>query len=213
MNPPFFTSEHKRTIGAFGVIFLVLGAGMILASHSGVDSYSPGGTVTFKSNAPLFPPGELMSPSVPRRLRIPDLYIDTNFVPLDLQSNGEIEVPKGYEEVGWYTKGPTPGELGPSVVLGHVDSYKGPGVFLTLGKLTAGDYIYIDREDGTTATFRVTSLERYDRDAFPSEKVYGDIDHAGLRLITCSGTYDKQTQEYDRVLVVYAMLVTEGSAQ
>lgn len=154
-----------------------------------------------------------LSESDPVRLRIPDIFIDTNFVPLGLQDNGEIEIPEGYTEVGWYTYGPTPGEIGPSVVLGHVDSYQGPGVFLFLGQLKEGSVVYIDREDGTTATFRVTALERYNRDEFPTEKVYGNLDYAGIRLITCSGTYNRDTLEYDRVLVVYGELVDEAAAQ
>lgn len=156
---------------------------------------------------------EPLSESEPVRLRVPDIFVDTNFVPLGLQDNGEIETPEGYTEVGWYTKGPTPGEIGPSVVLGHVDSYEGPGVFIHLGQLEEGNLMYVDREDGTTAVFRVTALERYNRNAFPTEKVYGDLAYAGIRLITCSGTYNHETLEYDRVLVVYGELVEEGEGQ
>ncbi len=151
--------------------------------------------------------GPVMGESDPVRLRIPKLFIDTNFVPLGIDANNEIEVPKGYTEVGWYTYGPTPGELGPAIVLGHVDSKNGPGVFLFLGQLKVGDLVYVDRVDGSTATFRVTTMERYDRSNFPTEKVYGNIDHAGIRLITCSGTYSHETNEYNRVLVVYGELV------
>lgn len=152
-------------------------------------------------------PAEPLSGSDPVRLRIPDISVNTNFVPLGLQDNGEIETPEGYTEVGWYTNGPTPGEIGPSVVLGHVDSHDGPGVFMYLGQLKEGDVVYVDRKDGTTATFRVTALERYNRDEFPTQKVYGDLPYAGIRLITCSGTYDYETLAYSRVLVVYGELV------
>ncbi len=212
MKKVHLSSESRKTLGAIGVLLLMVGIGIMVASHTGVDSYSFT-AAALKSTSSMFPAGDPMPYAEPVRLRIPDLYIDTNFVPLGLQDNGEIEVPEGYEEVGWYTYGATPGELGPAVVLGHVDSYKGPGVFLALGQLQPGDYVHVDRDDGTTATFRVTQLERYDRDAFPSEKVYGAIDHAGLRLVTCSGTFDKQSQEYDRVLVVYAVLVDDAAEQ
>lgn len=158
-------------------------------------------------------PAVPLSESEPVRLRIPDIFIDTNFVPLGLQDNGEIEIPEGYTEVGWYTYGPTPGEIGPSVVLGHVDSYEGPGVFIYLGQLKVGSLVYVDRADGTTAAFRVTALERYNRDEFPTQKVYGNLDYAGIRLITCSGTYNHETLEYDRVLVVYGELVDDTMAQ
>lgn len=212
MNPSRLTPEHRKTLASAGLILLAAGVGILLLSQTSVDSYSAFRAAA-RDAAPAFDRAEPLSEAEPTRLRIPDIYVDTHFVPLGLQKNGEIEIPKGYEEVGWYTYGPTPGELGPSVVLGHVDSYKGPGVFLFLGQLSPGDSIYVDREDGTTATFRVTTLERYDRDAFPTEKVYGDIDHAGLRLVTCSGEFDQRSQLYDRILVVYAELVEDPKAQ
>lgn len=152
---------------------------------------------------------EVLSPSEPTRLRIPKLEIDTTFVPpLGLLENGEVGVPDSYTEVGWYKYSPTPGALGPAVILGHVDSYEGPAVFFYLGQLEPGDDVYIDREDGRTAHFKVESLERPKQAEFPTERVYGDIDHAGLRLITCSGTYVRGNQRYTHNLVVYAKLVT-----
>lgn len=148
---------------------------------------------------------EYLAASLPVRLRIPTLDLDATFTdPLGLAHNGEIEVPKGYEEVGWYKYGPTPGELGPSVVLGHVDSVAGPAVFYSLGQLALGDEIEIEREDGSIAMFEVTALERYAQDDFPTQLVYGDIDHAGLRLVTCTGTFDRGIQRYSHNLVVYA---------
>ena len=208
------TPEIRQTIGSIGIILLVAGLGiMLVSSGTGVDSYASSAQRAVQEVMAAFELKAPMAEAAPMRLRIPDIYVDTTFVDLGLEENGEIEVPEGYQEVGWYTKGPTPGELGPAVVLGHVDSYEGPGVFLTLGQLQPGDYVYVDREDGSTATFRVTALERYDRDAFPKEKVYGDIDHAGLRLVTCSGTFNRDAQEYSRLLVVYAALVEDGQAQ
>lgn len=145
--------------------------------------------------------------SLPVRLRIPKLSIDTTFVaPLGLAESGEIEVPDSNTEVGWYQYGPTPGELGPAVIVGHVDSYIGPAVFFYLGQLDLGDDIYIDRADGTTAHFVVEELERPKQSSFPTARVYGDIDHAGLRLITCSGIYERGKQRYTHNLIVYARL-------
>ncbi len=148
-----------------------------------------------------------MPAAMPTRLRIPKLTIDTSFVaPLGLLDNGEIEVPESYTDVGWYQYGPTPGELGPAVVVGHVDSYTGPAVFFYLGQLEPGDDIYIDRDDGTTAHFVVESLERPKQSAFPTARVYGDLNYAGLRLITCSGIYERGKQRYTHNLIVYARL-------
>lgn len=152
--------------------------------------------------------GVFMEKSNPVRLLIPGLNINVSFTkPLGLEEDGEVAVPDTYDEVGWYQYSPTPGELGPAVVLGHVDSYTGPAVFFSLGQLKPGDDIYIDREDGTTAHFQVTNFERYEQVAFPTEKVYGNINYAGLRLITCTGTFNKGEQRYSHNLVVYAKLV------
>ena len=151
---------------------------------------------------------EVMHESSPQRLQIPKLNIDTTFsASLGLNEQKEIEVPEEYDQVGWYKFGPTPGEIGPAVILGHVDSVDGPAVFYSLGKLEAGDRIYVDREDGSTAEFEVTSLQRVSQDNFPTEEVYGKIDYAGLRLITCSGKYDKVTKRYSNNLIVYAKLL------
>ena len=149
-----------------------------------------------------------MAEAIPTKLSIPKLKIETTFEkPLGLAPDGAIEIPESYTQVGWYEHGPTPGEYGPAVILGHVDSVSGPAVFFPLGQLEAGDDIFIDRADGSVAHFIVERLERYEQIAFPTAKVYGDIDHAGLRLITCSGTFIKGEQRYTHNLVVYAKLV------
>lgn len=154
----------------------------------------------------------VLSGSKPVRLTIPSINVDALFEePLGLNADQGIEVPDSFDSVGWYEHGPTPGELGPAVVLGHVDSVSGPAVFYSLGQLTPGDTIAITREDGSVAVFRVTGLARYEQEGFPTELVYGDLDHAGLRLVTCSGIYDRGAQRYSHNLVVYAALI-ESSA-
>lgn len=149
----------------------------------------------------------------PLRLSIPKLDIDAPFEePLGITESGEVAVPEEYETVGWYQYGPPPGEFGPSVVLGHVDSHTGPAVFYSLGQLAKGDEIFIERDDGSVAVFSVTALERPSQDEFPTERVYGNIDHAGLRLITCTGTYDQSEERYSHNLIVFAKLTrTESS--
>lgn len=158
-------------------------------------------------------PAYTMERSSPLRLRIPKLFVDAAFEePLGLKDNKEIEVPEEYDTVGWYKYGPTPGSLGPAVVLGHVDSREGAAVFYTLGLLEPGDSVFIDREDGTTAEFIVESKERVNQSEFPTERVYGNLDHAGLRLITCTGNYDHGELRYDKNLIVYLKL-REPNAQ
>lgn len=154
--------------------------------------------------------GPIMNASEPVRLVIPKLNINVVFTePTGLNDAGELDLAQNYEDVSYYRYGPTPGELGPAVVLGHVDSVDGPAVFYALGQLEVGDRMLIERADGSTAVFLVTELERPSQNAFPTEKVYGNIDHAGLRLVTCSGVYDKGEQRYSHNLVVYGTLVIE----
>jgi len=151
----------------------------------------------------------VLEASQPVGLRIPSLSINTAFGDtLGLDDEFQIEVPRGYQEVGWYEHGPTPGELGPAVILGHVDSYTGPAVFYTLRKIEEGELIYVDRADGSQAIFRVTTVEDIPQSVFPTHRVFSDIDHAGLRLITCTGTYDKGIERYSHNLIVYAELVS-----
>lgn len=152
--------------------------------------------------------GYAMEAAVPSVLSIPKIKLETTFEePLGLNPDGTAAVPESYTKVGWYKNGPTPGELGPAVILGHVDSFKGPAVFFSLGQLEVGDDIFVTREDGSTAHFVVSELERNQQSEFPTVKVYGDLPYAGLRLITCSGTFVKGEQRYTHNLIVYAKLV------
>lgn len=156
----------------------------------------------------LIAKGPIMEKAEPTRLYIPAANIETTFEQsLGLNEDRTIQVPDSYDKVGWYQYGPTPGELGPAVILGHVDSRDGPAVFYRLGQLTVGDEIIINRADGTIARFEVTSLERHQQNGFPTELVYGNIDHAGLRIITCTGIFIRGEQRYTHNLIVFAKLV------
>lgn len=155
-------------------------------------------------------PPNALPPSEPVAIDIPAINVHSSMLRLDTRQDGSIEVPP-YEpnsRTGWYEDSPTPGERGPAVILGHVDSVKyGPGIFHELGRLRAGDVVTVDRADGTTAVFRVTRTERYPKDAFPTFKVYGNIDHPGLRLITCGGDFHAEQGNYEDNVVSYATLV------
>ena len=144
----------------------------------------------------------------PGMLRIPSVDITASFeAPVGIHDDGTIGVPDSFETVSYYRYGPVPGALGPSVVLGHVDSYEGPAVLFNLGQVAVGDRIEIERVDGSVAVFAVTGLERVEQGTFPTERVYGNIPYAGLRLITCSGVYDRRTMRYSHNLIVYAELI------
>ncbi|WP_347059666.1 class F sortase [Blastococcus sp. HT6-30] len=165
------------------------------------------------------PPAELVSPassapqlpaSTPTRVQIPALAVTSRIMELGLERDGSMEVPPGAYPVGWYDGSPTPGQLGPAVLAGHVDWEGDPGAFYGLRELRPGDTVVVDRADGTVATFSVDRVEEYAKANFPTEKVYGDIDHAGLRLITCGGAFDEDTGDYQSNIIVYASLTTVG---
>ncbi|MGY1724755.1 class F sortase [Blastococcus sp. SYSU DS0533] len=144
--------------------------------------------------------------STPVRIQIPALGVTSRIIELGLERDGSMEVPSGAYPVGWYDGSPTPGHLGPAVLAGHVDWEGEPGAFHGLRELLPGDTVVIDRADGTAATFRVDRVEEHAKDDFPTEHVYGDIDHAGLRLITCGGAFDEDTGDYLNNVIVYASL-------
>ena len=146
-----------------------------------------------------------MPKSVPVRLRVPGIGVDSKLIDLGLKRDGTLGTPPGAFPAGWFTGAPTPGEVGPAIIAGHV-RYETPGVFARLTEMRRGDMILVNRNDGSTARFRVTRLARFAKSEFPTKQVYGDIDHAGLRLITCGGL-DAKTNEFDENVVVFAELV------
>ena len=152
--------------------------------------------------------GEVLGEAEPLSVTVPSVGLVTPpLQSLGLLADGSLEVPQDYDVAGWYRGGPTPGELGPAVVAGHVDSAaEGPAVFFRLAELRPGAEILVDRADGTTAVFAVDRVAQYPKDAFPTAEVYGDTDHAALRLITCGGSFDRASGSYRDNIVVFARL-------
>jgi LPXTG-site transpeptidase (sortase) family protein len=148
-----------------------------------------------------------MRKSTPIRVTIPAIGVDSSLIRLGLTSNGGLQVPPNGFPAGWFTGGPTPGEKGPAVIAGHVHWAGRPGVFTRLARLRPGDKIKVTRRDRSAATFRVVRIKQYPKSSFPSAAVYGDLDHAGLRLITCGGL-DYVSGKYEANVVVFADLIT-----
>lgn len=148
--------------------------------------------------------------SVPVRLQIEAIGVDTELMALGLNDDATMEVPPEGFPAGWYTGAPTPGELGPAILAGHVNWLATEGVFFRLAELAPGDEVVVAREDGSSVVFAVTSVEQHPKDAFPTADVYGDIDHAGLRLITCGGVIDSATRSHTDNIVVFASIVEPG---
>ena len=148
-----------------------------------------------------------MARSVPVRVEVPSIGVDSDLMELGLRSDGTMEVPPEAFPAGWYNGAPTPGELGPAVIAGHIDWVTGPAVFAELSEVAVDDEIVVTRADGTRVVFRVTSVGQYAKDDFPTDLVYGNIDHAGLRLITCGGSWDAEAGHYRDNTVVFAEIV------
>ncbi|WP_330298223.1 class F sortase [Streptomyces sp. NBC_00503] len=153
-------------------------------------------------------PAAPMAASEPVRVRVPAAGVDTSPVlGLGLAADGTVEVPSvaDGDKIGWYTKGVTPGETGPAVLIGHFDTARGPAVLKDVAKVHTGDEITVTRADGTDAVFRVRELEQVDKKNFPTAKVYGDTARPELRLITCGG--DITAGHRPDNIIMYADLV------
>lgn len=161
------------------------------------------------SEIPSRTTGPIMEESTPTLIDIPAIGVSSALMNLGLNSDGTVEVPPVEPEApaGWYDGSPEPGTLGPAVILGHVDTRAGPAVFYRLGELREGDEISVTREDGTIAIFVIDRVESYPKSEFPTEQVYGNTDHAALRLVTCGGPFDSAAGSYLENVVVYASLV------
>jgi Sortase domain len=142
--------------------------------------------------------------AAPVRVRIPSIDVDSGLQELGLAPDQTIEVPTDPSTAGWWSGGPRPGQVGPAVVVGHVDSKTGPAVFFRLRELAPGEEVLIDRADGTTARFTVTTLDRYQKALFPSDLVYYPTLQPQIRLVTCGGPFDPSTGHYRDNVVVYA---------
>jgi len=168
--------------------------------------------------APLFPgdnaagaPGvKPTARSVPLALRIPAIGLNAPLSELGLNPNHTVQVPTDFQEPGWYKFGPSPGQMGSSVILGHVDSYQGPAVFFQLRSLRPGDHVDVTLADGVVSHFVVRQVAMYSKSNFPTLQVYGPHGYSALQLVTCGGAFDNQTRSYLSNVVVYTSLVSTG---
>jgi Sortase domain len=163
--------------------------------------------------------GPELARSLPISISIPAIGVSSRLLYVGLNPDGTIQVPPLDDppftnEAAWYKYSPTPGQLGPSIIEGHVDSSDaGPSVFFRLGALEPGDLVYITLADRQVAVFRITGVRLYLKDQFPTSTVYGNTDYAGLRLITCGGSFDEQSRHYRSNVVAFASLVSSHPAQ
>ncbi len=140
----------------------------------------------------------------PNAIRVPKIGVDASIDSMGVDDKNVLQVPGDPTRVGWWSGGSQPGQVGPSVLVGHVDWNHGPAVFYRLRELEPGDEIQVDRADGTTARFVVERLESHAKARFPTDEVYGDTPASTLRLVTCFGTFDRSAHSYLDNLIVFA---------
>jgi hypothetical protein len=153
--------------------------------------------------------------SLPVSVEIPAIGVSSKLLRLGVNSDGTIQVPPLYplpSEAAWYKYSVTPGQVGASVIEGHLDGYRGPAVFFRLGALRPGDSIDVTLADGITAVFRVTGVRRYLKSSFPARAIYGATGYPALHLITCGGAFDYTTGHYLGATVVFASLTSARTA-
>jgi hypothetical protein len=201
-------------VGGLGIALLVLG---LTARPSARPPSAP--KAEGKRLRPRAVSGEDLAPRrsrplidarapAPRWIRIAAIGVSAPVVALGLRPDHTLEVPRRWGDTGWYTGGPEPGEQGPAVIAGHVDSTSGPAVFYRLGQLQRRARVDIRRADRSVVSFRVEGVERWPKDRFPTRRVYRRTARSTLRLITCGGGFDSATGHYLDNVIVYATRVS-----
>jgi hypothetical protein len=192
--------------GASAAVFGLFGG---TAAQAG-GTYIPPSITTAAPRLAHDPGARPLARSVPMMLRIPGIGVDAPVMKVGLAADGSVQVPPlgAHNLTGWYQGGPAPGQRGPAVILGHVDSKTGISVFYRLRDLRAGDLVYVTLADGKVARFVVDGLQKVAKDAFPTASVYGRAaGYPSLRLITCGGPFDAATGHYVDNIIVYAHLI------
>ena len=186
------------------------GAGADAALPKGVSTAVPAPTADPRSGPRAAP----LARSAPVHIRIPAIAVNAPVIGLGLNADGTIQVPPlaNHNLTGWYKYGPTPGQQGPAVIVGHVDSLTGPSVFYELKDLRKGDTIYVTLADGQRPAFTVDWVQEAAKDSFPTSAVYGKVTYQGLRLITCGGPFDTASGHYLDNIIVYAHRAGTGGA-
>ncbi len=207
------TRRPAAIVFAAGLAVIAAGtAGLLLTRHPtpALRPVAVGVAALPAPTGPIVAPPPSAQPAPvasPVSLTIPLIGIQTHLITLGLDTDGALQVPSSTSVAGWYTGSPRPGAIGSAIIVGHIDSLTGPGVFYRLSELRPGDGVYVRRADGTMAEFRVTSVQTYLKDHFPTQTVYGPTPDAELRLITCGGAFDAASGHYLSNIVVYATQV------
>jgi hypothetical protein len=216
-QPSTSRSLRARVAGVAGVLLIVGGAAAVGVAVSAQEHAPQLSLAAAGATGPSA--GKARGPSLQRSLPvsvdIPAIGVNSKLLHLGVNSDGTIQVPPLYtraDEAAWLKYSTTPGQIGASVIEGHLDSYHGPAVFFRLGALRPGDSIDVTLADGITAVFRITGVRQYLKSSFPAKAVYAATGYAALHLITCSGAFDYATGHYLSSTVVFASLTSSRSA-
>jgi hypothetical protein len=195
-----------------GLLVSAVGAcGLAIASRTGHPGLAVGRPtfvpVPLGRRAPVPVASAGHQAPVPTNLIIPSIGVRTTLIRLGLTHSGAMQVPSSSSVAGWFSGSPRPGGTGSSVIVGHIDSIQGPGIFFRLRLMHQGDLVYVRQATGRLAVFRVTSTHMYLKSRFPTGVVFGPTPDAELRLITCGGTFDPASGHYLSNVVVFATLV------
>ena len=144
----------------------------------------------------------------PAFVEIERVSVTSSLIPLGLRNDGSLQVPTVASQAGWFSDGVVPGQPGPAVIVGHVDSYLGAAVFARLKEIKPDDRVRVVMNDGSTLTFAVSRVDQYPKTLFPTDLVYGKTNRPELRLVTCAGQFDQAARSYEDNIVVYANLVS-----
>jgi Sortase domain len=214
--PTMLVSLRARIAGLAGLVLIMAGI-VVVTVAIGAQVHAP--RPSLAAAGALGPLGQgrgpRLRPSRPVSVDIPAIGVHSKLMHLGVNSDGTIQVPPLRTRAGeaaWYKYSATPGEMGTSVIEGHVDSYQGPAVFFRLGALIPGDRVNVTLADGITAVFRVTGVRQYAKSRFPAKTIYGPDGYAALHLITCGGAFDYSTGHYLSSTVVFASLTSSRRA-
>ena len=169
----------------------------------------PASGVNRTTAPPTTPDKPSATASPPTQLEVPDIDLSAGVMALGLQKDGTIEVPPfdRADEAGWYTDSPAPGQIGPVIIVGHIDSPGGPAVFYRLASMRPGQLVRLRCEDGRTITYRAEQVQLFPKAEFPTDLVYGNLTYPGIRLITCGGAYQRSEGGYQGNTVVFGRIV------
>ncbi len=213
--PTVVRSLRARLAGIAGVLLIAAGTAA-LGVAVGAQVHAPRPSLSAAGVTGSSARGPWLARSLPVSVEIPAIGVHSRLLHLGLNADGTLQVPSletAAGEAAWYKYSATPGQIGSSVIEGHVDSNQGPAVFFRLGALRPGDAVDVTLADGITAIFRVTGVREYAKSGFPAKAIYGAADFAALRLITCGGAFDHATGHYLSSTVVFASLASSRPAR